>query len=481
MRPMRALAVTTVDLARVQFAMTSLYHFLFVPLTLGLAPLVAVMQTLWYRSGDEAWLRLTRFFGTLMLINFAIGVATGLVQEFQFGMNWSVYSEFVGDVFGAPLAIEGLAAFMLESTFLGLWIFGWDRLSQRVHLATVWLFALGTLALGVLHHRRQLVDAAPRRLDVVDGRAELTSIWELLTNRFAIWAYMHVMLVGLTTAAVVVFGVACWHLLRGRNQELFRQRREARADRRRPDLGGEPLVGSHLGVVITDYQPMKIAATEALWDTEQPAAFSLFQIGGFTEDDQTPSFDIEIPKLLSFLATGSFNGEVQGMNQLQAQYEARVRAGQLHPARRDDVLEHAGHGLPRHARLPRRSRSARSSPGAGRSRRRAGSSGPASSRSRSRTSSALAGWVLTEVGRQPWIVWGLLKTADANSPSVSSGDDRAQPRRVRAPLRRARRRRLRPDAPLRAPRPARGRRRGRRVRASRRWRTDGSRDSSGSS
>ncbi len=141
---MSALAITTVDLARIQFATTSLYHFLFVPLTLGLAPLVAVMQTLWYRSGDEGWLRLTRFFGTLMLINFAIGVATGLVQEFQFGMNWSVYSVFVGDVFGAPLAIEGLAAFLLEATFLGLWIFGWDRLSPRVHLATVWLFALGT-------------------------------------------------------------------------------------------------------------------------------------------------------------------------------------------------------------------------------------------------------------------------------------------------------------------------------------------------
>ncbi len=141
---MSALAITTVDLARLQFATTSLYHFLFVPLTLGLAPLVAVMQTLWYRSGEEAWLRLARFFGTLMLINFAIGVATGLVQEFQFGMNWSVYSEFVGDVFGAPLAIEGLAAFMVESTFLGLWIFGWDRLSKRVHLATIWIFALAS-------------------------------------------------------------------------------------------------------------------------------------------------------------------------------------------------------------------------------------------------------------------------------------------------------------------------------------------------
>jgi cytochrome bd ubiquinol oxidase subunit I len=137
-------AATTVDLARAQFATTSIYHFIFVPLTLGLAPLVAIMQTTWYRTGVDAWLRLTRFFGTLLLINFAIGVATGLVQEFQFGMNWSVYSKFVGGVFGAPLAIEGLAAFFLEATFLGLWIFGWDRLSPRLHLATIWLVALGT-------------------------------------------------------------------------------------------------------------------------------------------------------------------------------------------------------------------------------------------------------------------------------------------------------------------------------------------------
>src|ERR1700741_3198992 len=143
-REVIAIASTTVDLARIQFATTSIYHFLFVPLTLGLGPLVAIMQTLWYRSGDEAWLRLTRFFGTLMLINFAIGVATGLVQEFQFGMNWSVYSKYVGNIFGAPLAIEGLAAFFLESTFLGLWIFGRHRLSPRIHLATIWLAALGT-------------------------------------------------------------------------------------------------------------------------------------------------------------------------------------------------------------------------------------------------------------------------------------------------------------------------------------------------
>ncbi len=219
---MSTLAVTTVDLARIQFATTSLYHFLFVPLTLGLAPLVAVMQTLWYRGRDDHWLRLTRFFGTLMLINFAIGVATGLVQEFQFGMNWSIYSEYVGDVFGAPLAIEGLAAFMLESTFLGLWIFGWDRLSRRVHLATVWLFAIGSWASAFFIISANSWMQRPVGSTVTDGRAELTDVWELFSNRFGIWAYIHVLLVGLTTASVVIFGVACWHLVRGRNQELFR-------------------------------------------------------------------------------------------------------------------------------------------------------------------------------------------------------------------------------------------------------------------
>src|SRR6187402_1989015 len=177
---MSMLAVTTVDLARAQFATTSIYHFLFVPLTLGLAPLVATMQTIWYRTGVDAWLRLTRFFGTLLLINFAIGVATGLVQEFQFGMNWSVYSTYVGGVFGAPLAIEGLAAFMLEATFLGLWIFGWNRLSPRVHLATLWIAVLGTWLSGYFILVANSWMQHPVGYKIVDGKAELTSIGELL-------------------------------------------------------------------------------------------------------------------------------------------------------------------------------------------------------------------------------------------------------------------------------------------------------------
>jgi cytochrome bd ubiquinol oxidase subunit I len=416
---MSTLAVTTVDLARIQFATTSLYHFLFVPLTLGLAPLVAVMQTQWHRTGNDAWLRLTRFFGTLMLINFAIGVATGLVQEFQFGMNWSVYSEFVGDVFGAPLAIEGLAAFFLESTFLGLWIFGWHKLGPRLHLATVWLFALGSWLSALFIIVANSWMQRPVGSTVRDGRAELTSIWELLTNRFAIWAFVHVILVGLTTAAVVVLGVSCWHFLRGRNVEIFRPAAKLALIVLVPVSAVNLLVGSYLGEVVTEYQPMKIAGTEALWDTEQPAAFSVFQIGGFSEDDQTPSFDIEIPKLLSLLATGSLDGEVQGMNQLQAEYEQEYGAGNYIPPVRATywsmrIMAYAGTLVFVVAAL------AAFLMWRGRLERMRWFLWLAVGSIALPYVSALAGWVLSEVGRQPWIVQGLLRTADANSPSVST-------------------------------------------------------------
>jgi cytochrome d ubiquinol oxidase subunit I len=417
---MSSLATTSVDLARVQFAMTSLYHFLFVPLTLGLAPLVAVMQTLWYRSGDEAWLRLTRFFGTLLLINFAIGVATGLVQEFQFGMNWSIYSEFVGDVFGAPLAIEGLAAFFLEATFLGLWIFGWNRLSPRLHLATIWLAALGTWLSAFFIMVANSWMQRPVGYALTGGKAELTSVSELLSNRFAIWAVAHVLLVGLTTGAMVVFGVACWHLLRRRNMDLFRRAAKLALIVAVPVSAVNLGLGSELGVVVTDYQPMKIASTEAQWDTCQPCAFSLFQIGGFTESDQTPSFSIQIPRLLSLLATNSLDGEVQGMNEIQSEYERQYGRGESYvpPVRATywsmRIMAYLGTLIflvaALGAFLYRRGRLERTRwflwvgvfsiplP----------------------FLAALAGWVLTEMGRQPWIVHGLLRTAEANSPSVSA-------------------------------------------------------------
>jgi cytochrome d ubiquinol oxidase subunit I len=413
------LAVSSVDLARIQFATTSLYHFLFVPLTLGLAPLVAVMQTLWRRTGNEQWLTLTRFFGTLMLINFAIGVATGLVQEFQFGMNWAVYSEYVGNIFGAPLAIEGLAAFMLESTFLGLWIFGWNRLSPRVHLATIWIAALGTWLSAYFILVANSWMQHPVAYEVRDGEAQLTGIWDLLTNKFALWAFGHTILAGVTAASVVVLGVACWQLLRGRDPELFRRAAKLALVVLVPVSAVNLWFGSNFGIVTTQLQPMKIASTEAQWTNCQPCAFSLFQIGGFTADDETPSFSIQVPRLLSFLATGSFGGEVQGMNALQAQQEQQYGPGDYIPMVRATywsmrVMAYLGTLVFLVAAL-----------GAVLYRRRA------LERSRwylwtavaiipAPFLAALAGWVLTEVGRQPWIVQGLLRTSDAASPNVTA-------------------------------------------------------------
>jgi cytochrome d ubiquinol oxidase subunit I len=413
------LADTAVDLARIQFATTALYHFLFVPLTLGLAPLVAVMQTLWHRTGDASWLRLTRFFGTLLLINFAIGVATGLVMEFQFGMNWAVYSKFVGDVFGAPLAIEGLAAFMLEATFLGLWIFGWDRLSPRVHLATIWLAALGTWLSAYFILVANSWMQHPVGYELVDGRAELTSIWALLSNGFALRAYLHVLLAGLIFGSSVMLGVSCWHLLRGRNVDLFRKSVKLALIVAVPMTFLQLIVGNRFGEAVTSAQSMKIAASEAQWDTCQPCSFSLFQIGGFTEDDQTPSFSIQVPRLLSYMATGSFKGEVKGLTELQSQEESAFGPGNYMPNVRViywsmRVMAYTGMLMFLVAAV-----------GAWLYRKRKLEQArwflwAAVVSIALPYVAATAGWVLTEMGRQPWIVQGLLKTEDAVSPTVSA-------------------------------------------------------------
>jgi cytochrome d ubiquinol oxidase subunit I len=412
-------ADTTVDLARAQFATTSIYHFLFVPLTLGLGPLVAVMQTAWYRTKNEQWLRLTKFFGTLFLINFAIGVATGLVQEFEFGMNWSVYSRFVGNVFGAPLAIEGLAAFALESTVLGLWIFGWGRLSPRIHLATLWIAVLGTWMSGYFILVANSWMQHPVGYKIVNGEAQLTSVWALLSNGFALRAYLHTMLAGLIFGSILVLGVCCWHFLRGHDVDLFRKAVKLALIVAVPVTLLQLVVGNRFGAAVTSAQSMKIAASEAQWNTCQPCGFSLFQIGGFTKSDQTPSFSITVPRLLSYMATGSFDGQVQGLNQLQEQERRKYGPGDYMPNVRVvywsmRVMAYAGvlmflvaalgawlywkKKLERAHWFQRIAIAAIAFP----------------------YIAATAGWLLTEMGRQPWIVQGLLLTSKANSPSVST-------------------------------------------------------------
>src|SRR5262245_61614687 len=320
-------AVTTVDLARAQFATTTLYHFLFVPLTLGLGPLVAIMQSIWLKTKDDAWLRLTKFFGTLFLINFAIGVATGLVQEFEFGMNWSVYAKFVGNVFGAPLAIEGLAAFMLEATFLGIWIFGWNRLPKGVHLATLWIAVAGTWLSAFFILTANSWMQHPVGYKIVNGEAQLTSVWALLSNNFALRAWVHTILAGLIFGSTVVFGVCCWHFLRRHQIDLFRRAAKLALIMAVPATLVQLSVGNRFGEAVTSQQSMKIAASEAQWNTCQPCGFSVFHIGGFTQSDPTPSFSIVIPRLLSWMATGSFNGQVQGLNQLQQKEERQYGRG----------------------------------------------------------------------------------------------------------------------------------------------------------
>ena len=415
------LLTDALELSRWQFATTTLYHFIFVPLTLGLAPLLAVMQTRWYRTRDDRWLRLTHFFGTLFLINFAIGAATGLVQEFQFGMNWSAFSSYVGDVFGSPLAIEGLGAFMLESTFIGLWVFGRDRLAPRVHLATIYLVWLGTWlsAYFIIAANSWMQHPVGYHIDKQDGRAEADDIVHILFQEFAVVAWGHAILAGMMTGSFLVLGVAAWHLRRGRNTELFGMAARLAIVVALPVALLNLAWGSEFGVFVTNNQPMKIASTEALWTTEQPASFSLFQIGGWTSEDPTPTYSIEIPGLLSFLATNSFHGKVVGIDELQKQDEQQYGPGNYVPnvklvywsmrvmaylATLLAMLALWGAWLLHRKRLESAKWFQRAA----------------------LVSIAFpflcnfAGWILTEAGRQPWVVYGLLKTSDAVSPTSST-------------------------------------------------------------
>ena len=331
----------TLDLARWQFAITTVYHFVLVPLTIGLAPLVAGMQTAWVVTKDEKWLRLTKFYGKLLLINFALGVATGIVQEFQFGMAWSQYSRFVGDVFGAPLAMESLAAFFVESTFLGLWIFGWDRLSKRVHLACAWAFSLATMvsAFFILAANSWMQHPVGTIYNPETGRAEMQSIGKILTNNTLWAAFPHTITAAFLVAGTFVCGVATWwmvRLVRSKKPELVELARTTY----RPAvvLGaivmivagvGIGLSGDAQGKIMYQQQPGKMSAAEGLCNTEEAASFSILTIGPLnpTCDDLTRV--ISVPYLASFLGTGHFTGPesaLPGVNDVQRDMAAKFGA-----------------------------------------------------------------------------------------------------------------------------------------------------------
>ena len=409
----------SLDLARWQFAFTSVNHFLFVPVTIGLAFLTALLQTAWHRSRRDDYLRLTKFFGTLLVINVAIGVVTGLVQEFEFGMNWSAYSRLVGNIFGAPLAMEGLGAFFLESTFLGLWLFGWDKLPRRVHLATIWAVSLGSVLSAAFIMAANSWMQHPVGYTMVNGKPQLNDIWAVFTNPVFVWGYSKVLLASLVTGAAVMLAVSAWQLRRGGDREVFSRSARLALIVLVPAILFTMLVGDELGVIEAKYQPMKIAAAEAQWTTCQPCSFSLFQIGG-GNNDHAPIQIIAIPHLLSLLATNHWNGKVIGLDPLQSQYSKQFGPGYYVPnvfiqywAMR--VMAYGGvlallialWGLWQ----VRRKKLA------------------ASRRFLWVATWAVvlpflmntAGWLLTESGRQPWIVQGIMLTKNGLSPSVSSG------------------------------------------------------------
>jgi cytochrome d ubiquinol oxidase subunit I len=416
--------VNALDLARWQFGITTVYHFFFVPITIGLSALVAVLQTAWVRTGRPEYLRATKFWGRLFLINFAMGVVTGIVQEFQFGMNWSAYSRYVGDIFGAPLAIEGLLAFFLESTFLGLWIFGWERLPRRVHLACIWLVSIGTMlsAYFILVANSWMQHPVGYRINPATDRAELTDFWAVLTNSTALVTFAHTLAAAFLTAGVLMLAVSAWHLARRRDLDVLRP--SFRLALWVVLLSGVLVAvsGDLQARVMTKQQPMKMAAAEALYHTSAPASFSLFTIGSLDGNDEV--WSLRVPHGLSLLATASPDGTVEGVDDLQARYQQTYGPGDYRPyvpiaywsfrlmiglGTLPVLLALLGLWLTRRGRLPggRYSRwfwrAAVWAVGL-----------PLAANS--------FGWIFTEMGRQPWVVFGLLHTANGVSPSVGGGD-----------------------------------------------------------
>lgn len=410
--------MSVVTLSQLQFAVTSIYHFFFVPLTLGLSVLTAIMESMYVRSGQETYKRMAKFWGNLFLINFAMGVVTGIVMEFQFGMNWAEYSRFVGDIFGAPLAIEALLAFFIESVFLGVWIFGWDKLSKGTHLVAIWLVAIGAniSALWILIANSFMQH--PVGFMVENGRAVMTDFGALLSNPYVWTQFPHTILSGFTTGAFFVMGISAYHLIRRRDTDFFRRSFQVASIFGVLAIFLVILVGHSQAQRMVQVQPMKMAAAEALWESENPASFSLFTVGD--EKNLEDRFAIRIPYILSILAYNQPTGEVKGIRNLQAEYQSmygdgyyvpsvftmywtfRIMVGigflmmlmaliSLYPTLRNRPI---GQNrfikfFPLAIALPYLANT--------------------------------AGWMFTEMGRQPWVVYGVMKTEDAFSKSITPG------------------------------------------------------------
>jgi cytochrome d ubiquinol oxidase subunit I len=409
-----------ITLSRLQFALTTIYHWLFVPLTLGLGWYVAFMQTRYYQTRDETWHKMAKFWGKLFLINFAIGVVTGIVQEFQFGMNWSEYSRYVGDIFGAPLAIEALLAFFMESTFLGIWVFGEGRVPEKVHLASIWLVAIGSnlSALWILLANGWMQHPVGYVINDANARAELVNFFALVGNPKGWIFFWHTITDGLAMAAFFILAVSAYHLIRKQNVDFFKRSFSIAAVM---GLIASVLIflGGHtMGQFMYENQPMKFAAIEAHWETSQPADFSILTVGDLSGKREVWSW--RMPKVLSFLACNNFDCEVRGVYDIQAEYEGLYGPGDYIPLMvvtywTFRIMMSFGFvmmGLTAFFVL-------------------ANLRGDITNAKWMKWVPAMlmipylanaSGWILTEMGRQPWIVYGLLKVEDAVSPNLTTVD-----------------------------------------------------------
>lgn len=405
----------TIILARWQFAITTIFHFLFVPLTLGLSIFLAILETRYLRTGDETYKKLTKFWGKIFLINFALGVVAGIVQEFQFGMNWSEYSRFMGDIFGAPLAIEALFAFYLESTFIGLWYFGWDKLSKKAHVATIWLVAIGSniSALWILIANSFMQN--PVGYAIRNGRAEMTDFFALLTNQNVLLQFPHVLAAGIAGTGFLVMAISAWHIAKGKfeNQSFFKRSFRWAATFGLVGAVAVAFIGHFQGQFLVAHQPMKMAVAEAHFNTEDPASLSLFSVGNQEQTEEI--FSIRVPALLSLMTYSRPYGQIKGINQLQTEFETKYGAGDYVPPVALNYWSFRGmvyigflmillallgviwrRDVGKHKRYLRLMVPFGLLP----------------------TIAGTLGWVLAESGRWPWIVYGLQKIEDAISPNV---------------------------------------------------------------
>ena len=319
---------SVVDLSRLQFAMTAMYHFIFVPLTLGLAFLLAIMESVYVMTGKQVYQDMVKFWGKLFGINFALGVTTGLTMEFQFGTNWAYYSHYVGDIFGAPLAIEGLMAFFLESTFIGLFFFGWDRLSRLQHLTVTWLVALGSnlSALWILIANGWMQNPVGAEFNFETMRMELTDFGALLFNPVAQVKFVHTVAAGYVTGSIFVLAISSYYLLKKRDQGFARRSFAIASAFGLASILSVIVLGDESGYEIGDVQKTKLAAIEAEWDTHSaPAGFTLFGLPN--QQEQRTDYAVKIPYVLGLIATRSLDEEVKGIKDLLIEHEARIRTG----------------------------------------------------------------------------------------------------------------------------------------------------------